>query len=356
MPPGSFRLNGKHLFLTYPQCTWSPQHADTAIRQVLSNVEWSIWGSEKHADGSPHLHAFISLSKRCNLVSPTCLDLVGTEPGNCHGDYRVARDPKAVLNYVTKDGQIFCNGTTLDDAKLLFATAAGKKRTATDILLAAMKEGKTLLQAAEENPGTLTHAVLHQDKILRWHTSSLLASMEPPLRFVSAAPPFLGGGIWDSVIATWMMNNMTGTRTFGKKQLWIAGPTMVGKTTFANKLAEMFRIYWVPDEDFYDDYVDQNYDLIIFDEFRHQKTILWMNRFCDGSICPLRQKGRQTVKRLNHPIIVLSNFRMRDCYPNVEEAHFDTLKRRFEEVWVEQRMEVGITSVPRHSPEPIALE
>jgi len=355
MPPGSFRLQGKTLFLTYPQCHWAPNDAAIFIRNKLNNVEWTIWGREKHADGSPHLHAIVSLSKRCDLQSPNCLDLAGAALSVSHGDYRVARDPKAVLDYVTKDGDIFCDGTTLDAAKLQFATAAGKKRSATETLLEAMSQGKTILQAAEENPGTLTHAVLHQDKILRWHTSRLLASIEPPLKFVSAAPPFLEGGIWDSVIATWLMNNMTGTRVFGKKQLWIAGPTMVGKTTFANRLAEMFRIYWVPDEDFYDDYVDQNYDLIVFDEYRHQKTILWMNRFCDGSVCPLRQKGRQTVKRINHPIIVLSNFRMRECYPNVEEAHFDTLKRRFEEVWVERRLEVGITSIPR-AVAPIIIE
>ena len=64
------------------------------------------------------------------------------------------------------------------------------------------------------------------------------------------------------------------------------------------KLSECARTYAVPDEDFYDDYADSNFDLIVFEEFKHQKTVQWMNKFIDGQVCPLRQKGsRQSEEK-----------------------------------------------------------
>lgn len=340
----SFRLNGKHLFLTYPQCGTLPVDAERVIRDKLANYECSIWGRESHADGSPHLHAFVILNKRTNLTSPNCLDIVKPDGTNAHGDYRVARSPLSVLDYVTKAGNVECFLTTLDECRAKF-TAAGRKRTATQVILDEMESGKTLTQAATEHPEHLTFCMLHADRLRAFFTQTILDRIKPPKRFVSATAVFGESHQWDLSLATWLTSNLTNpSRPLGSPQLWLCGPTMSGKTTMLMKLAECFRVYVVPDEDFYDDYSDERYDLIAFDEYRHQKTIQWMNRFVDGQTAPIRQKGHQTVKRRNLPVIVLSNFRMRESYPNVEQTHFDTLARRFKEIWLEKPINIEINT------------
>lgn len=339
----TFRLHGLNLFLTYPQCSLNPNDAVATIKQKLKNYEWAVFGSELHADGSPHLHAFVRLSKPCNLTSPNCLDLTLSDGTTRHGDYRVARDPKAVLDYCTKDGKVECFNIELDAARALF-TAAGKKRNATEVILEAMKDGKSLEQAARMYPEHMTFAMLHADRLKKFFFQEMIQSLAPPKRFGRAKTYYSKSTMQDSQIARWLNKNMLEcSRPLGTKQLWIAGPTCSGKTTLVETLKQYFRVYTVPmDEDFYDEYSDSSYDLIVFDEFRHQKTVQWMNRFVDGQTCPLRQKGAQIVKRKNLPVIVLSNYRMRESYPNVEQATFDTIARRFEEVWLEKPMTIEL--------------
>lgn len=340
-----FRLHGKHLFLTYPQCSITTVDAEAALRGKLKHYKWSVIAREKHADGHPHLHAFVCLGQPCNFTSPTCLDLLAPGGISCHGNYQVARDAKASLDYVCKDGDVECFGITLDAARASFS-AAGRKRNATEVLMDEMQKGKTLIQAAEAHPEHLTFAVLHADRIEKWFTQKILQTLRPSKKFAHAMAVYGQSTAQDLSIANWLNSNLTNrSRPLATKQLWIAGPTCHGKTTLVILLNECFRIYWVPDEDFYDDYFDASYDLIVFDEFKHQKTVQWMNRFVDGQICPLRQKGKQTVKRLNLPVIVLSNFTMRQCYPNVEQGHFDTLARRFTEIWLDKPLSVTVTTV-----------
>jgi len=119
------------------------------------------------------------------------------------------------------------------------------------------------------------------------------------------------------------------------------------------KLLEGLRLYFVPtDEDFYDAYRDGCYDLIVFEEYKAQKTVQFLNKFCDGQPCPLRQKGDQTVKTDNLPIIICSNFKMRETYCNVDQAIFETLERRFEEVWLDKPLDIEPVWEPT-APQPI---
>jgi len=330
----TFRLSGKYFFVTYPKCPLEPQKGIPVFAK-FKHYRCSVWGQERHLDGDLHLHAIVCMAERTNITSPTSFDISGENGSVYHGNYQVAREPRAVLDYVTKHGNVFEDHTTVAELAQELAPGA-RKRTATEVLLNEMKEGKTIQQAAAMHPEHLTFAMLHADRLTTFHNQTQLQEMKPPKTFLRMENTWSLPAA-DLDIARWMNSNLLNpTRVFGTKQLWLCGPTQHGKTTLVMSLQDAFRIYWVPDEDFYDDYCDASYDLIVFDEYRHQKTIQWMNRFVDGQICPLRQKGTQTVKRKNLPVIVLSNFRMREAYPNVEESHFNTLQRRFLEVWLER--------------------
>jgi len=332
-------LHGTNLFLTYPQCSILPSDAEDIVKRKLKNYEWSIWGKELHEDGSPHLHAFVRLTKPCNFTTPTCLDIAGGGLVS-HGNYQVARDPKACLNYVVKGGQVECFNTTLDAARAMF-TAAGRKRNATELIMEELEQGKDITQVAFDNPEHMTFIMLHMDRLEKFFTQRILAQEQPKLTFEKAQTKFPPKE-WDSNVCKWLNKNLLENRVFSQKQLWLWGPTCHGKTTLKNRLSEMFRIYSVPNEDFYDEYKDTLYDIIIFDEFHGQKTIQWMNSFCDGSICPLRQKGHQTVKRKNLPIIVLSNLSIRQCYHKVSDQIYETILRRFQEIELGAPLEVEI--------------
>ena len=74
-----------------------------------------------------------------------------------------------------------------------------------------------------------------------------------------------------------------------------------------------------------------------------------MNAFVDGSTTPLRQKGKQTVKSKNLPVLVLSNLAMRQAYHKCDQSIFDTIARRFEEVCLEAPLEIEILTKERET-------
>jgi len=340
---GNYRLEGTNLFLTYPQCSISATDAEACIKRKLIHYEWSIWGNEIHLDGTPHLHAFVRLKKPCDFRSPACLDILGTGGVSCHGNYQVARQPKSVLEYVLKDGRVECFGVTVAAARDCFSSA-GRKRNATELIMEQLGLGKDITEVAQEHPNHMTFCMLHKDRIEAFFAQTLLAASRPRLSFDKAVTKSPDPMPWDLAICQWLNANLGGIRPFSQRQLWVFGPTCHGKTTLKMVLETMTRIYSVPNEDFYDEYKDTLFDIVVFDEFHGQKTIQWMNSFCDGSVTPLRQKGNQTVKRRNLPVIVLSNLSIRQCYHKVSEPIFQTIARRFTEVALGAPMEIELIS------------
>lgn len=118
-----------------------------------------------------------------------------------------------------------------------------------------------------------------------------------------------------STLVEWVNSNVCQPRPFRSPQLYIHGPPRTGKTSFLRLLEERIRIYHMPyDEEFYDEYDDQLYDLILFDEFKGQKTIQTMNRWLDGQTLSVRKKGSQGKKTRNLPFVILSNYPPHEAY------------------------------------------
>lgn len=132
------RIQGKSLFLTYPKC-------EMALEVVLSSLQSALYfkridivdyiiAEEEHKDGTPHIHAWISLSRKVNLKDPRVLDIKGH-----HGNYQSARSNSNVVAYVTK-GSKFISSKPLDELKL--QVKAKKEHTSMAYQLA-LKEGLT---------------------------------------------------------------------------------------------------------------------------------------------------------------------------------------------------------------------
>lgn len=116
----------------------------------------------------------------------------------------------------------------------------------------------------------------------------------------------------------------------------------MGKTSLTVALRQFFSIYLVPlHEDFNCTYDDDIYDLAVMDEFKGNKTIQWMNNWLDGTPMLLKRKSTSGFTKLfNIPTIVLSNYPLRECYPNVDSLRFATVERRFVQVHVDTPINV----------------
>ena len=92
----------KGWFCTWPHCPLSKEDALEQLRARYELVEYVI-AEEKHADGEPHLHAFLKLDRRVNFKA-SMFDVAGY-----HGNYQPAKSWRAVQEYCKKDGNYISN-------------------------------------------------------------------------------------------------------------------------------------------------------------------------------------------------------------------------------------------------------
>lgn len=349
LPPTKFRLSAVNLFLTYPQCDVSTERMYQQLRSLLKDFAWAVVCREQHEDGHPHLHVLVHLERRCNLHSPTCLDVQDDHGRIFHGNYQPVRQPREAMRYVEKDGDVVAYGISLENARAYFdnlcgsggaAAAATKKRKLSECLDIYMKQGLSGIASDE----CLLAVYISQNKNIKKVASELrqLEEASKLKKFVSATPAV--ADLTVARVSEWLNQNLFQQRPRSSKQAWIHGPTKIGKTTLVAQLEECCRVYTMRynKNDYVDDYDDNLYDLIIMDEYKAQKTVRFLNQFVDGSTMALDQKNSGTLKKKNLPVIIMSNYSISEAYKNMEEDRLETLERRFEQFFIEQPFKINI--------------
>lgn len=315
-----FRMQAKNFLLTFPQCSMTKEKA---LENLKSNPNLSLKGvvvaQEKHVDGKDHLHILVCLNERIRTRDPKYWDFVCLK----HGDYRTTKDVKKTYEYVTKE----------DTKPLIFGDIdhmSGKSKVPkSDIAAGMIISGCTVEEVISKMPG---YALQNLSKMVTFQSYYINAMSTKSLR--SLGLPILYNGTDDASISIieWLNSNLHTKRPFKMKQLWLHGLPNTGKTSLLMKLQEYMRIYVVPnDEEFYDSYSDDAYDLIAFDEYKAHKKATWLNNFVQGGLnmC-IRKKGCQGIKKVNHPVIVCSNYSIAECYSKA--MAIDTLSERFIQV------------------------
>jgi len=131
----TFRLQAKHLFLTYPRCTVTKEEAIRQLQAVpMVDIKDYVVGRELHEDGTPHLHVYLSLARKCNIVTAANLDL---KEGDTvfHGNYQAARKPADTIKYCKKDGDsIESEGITEDEERPRWGELKEKAQSAEEYL------------------------------------------------------------------------------------------------------------------------------------------------------------------------------------------------------------------------------
>lgn len=74
------------------------------------DVNQYVISREEHADGTPHVHAYIRTTRKLSTTNQRVFDVLGHHP-----NIQAARNIKAVVEYVKKDGSFISNLTTSTD-------------------------------------------------------------------------------------------------------------------------------------------------------------------------------------------------------------------------------------------------
>lgn len=304
------RFRAKRLFLTYPQCMTRPSMVMYRIKHLFEdNLEWAVVASEKHKDGNPHLHCVVYLKRQLDTYDHTYLDQLTGK----HGNYQVARNMVNTLRYVTKDNDYIT--TEGFDVDAYLNTSSNKKNTKMDIVANRIKEeGADVKDIVEEYPGI---SLMHLNKIIAFKQFINAIDNEDKLEWYGIDELKCNCGD-TRLIANWLNKNIKVERKFKQPQLYVFGIPNTGKTTMINNLEKYVRVYRLPNEDFYDDYYDKEYDLIVIDEFKGQKKQTFMNKLLDGQPMQMPKKGSQYLKKQNLPVIVLSNYSLDNAYKNLD--------------------------------------
>ena len=271
-------------------CTWPhcPLSKEDALEQLRARYELNeyVIAEEEHADGEPHLHAFLKLNKR-KKFSAAMFDL-----GDYHGNYQPAKSWRAVVDYVKKDGNYISN-MNLDSAGKHHA----KKIQYTDF----ERDPLELLKEGKLNPMSLCNFIKNRNMYLG-------LKREKEERDID----------WDNLEK--------------RRHQWVFGPSNTGKTTAMRAWIKDMgedNCCEIPYNNDWSRYCGQKY--LYADEYKGQLTVQELNRICDGG-CWVNTKGGSARIRKDVEVKIFSNFSIKDTYSKVEDNLLGTLYNRFDEV------------------------
>ena len=306
-----------------------------------ANLLWCCVSAEEHQDGTPHLHAVWKLKKRRSFSGAGGMAKLDALTGK-HGDYRKAEKLWAALGYVAKKGEYTTYGIDVESA----LSSAAKKTSTADALAVEQKEGgpepmaKRLRTLRNANPGFY---LMHRKKIQDFASEIELEKQQGEKPSGTFGAQVEEDSEWNHRIMDWLNKNMLVERPHKQKQLWLYGPTNIGKTTLITQLDNLgIRIYRMPyDNNWFDSYANGAYDLIIFDEYGKSNTypVHKLNQWLEGAVLPVCRRGQAPLLKMeNLPMIVLSNHSPEEVYSKyagADHTRLDPLRGRLDIVHAE---------------------
>lgn len=304
-----FRLNSQAFLLTWPQTDTTKEDALNSLtsKDWPIPLKWSIVCQESHADGHKHLHAVVCFEEKLRTRCSTFFDFVCNKHPNISG----CRSLKRSVQYVAKHGDYI---TTSDFPKELLSKNSSKAAAVAGLIIG----GSSLREVHDSDPG---YFLQNKRKIEEYQ-----AFVEKKMRLRKMQwqlfPLEECGEDPTGLVKQWLNQNLFQNRAYGSQDLFIHGTTGLGKTSLINWLEQYCRIYVIPNEDFFDLYDDDDYDLAVYDEFKASKTVQWMNMWCQSSQMFLKKKGTTGIVKKKHlPTIILSNYSLRDNYHVMSEKN-----------------------------------
>lgn len=200
-----FRLNAKHLFITYPQCGSVTKEQLLTFLQTTGGIRRAIIALEQHQDGNNHLHAYIEYTKRLNIKNPRKFDMEGLHP-----NITSCRNIMASINYCIKE----------DEHPLYFNWSEPAN------------EINNLYEKARTLDEEIFFEECRKQKIPYMYANRAWSKVQEEMNSNTYLPLTPVEGTITSTVLSTLAYNEVGT------SLWIKGPTGVGKTTWALRQLE----------------------------------------------------------------------------------------------------------------------
>lgn len=343
---GKFRVRNKMIALTYPQCDYDKEKAKTILEGICSK-----WGpnvvvaqEQHHTSDGLHLHAFIQCDQPLSTRDERFFDIVD---GNkrWHPNISVVKCSPAYMKYITKSDKQPATTLGFNIEKYVEAKE-NKKVSISSKIVEAVREGATLRDIRNNFGGFM---LLHQKQVadfisktrddVRLHEATL--KWKKVLRFDGETHYTFT----NAQIAGWLNDHLLIEHKFRGMNLWVKGPTKCGKTSLVQNLINLgCQVFTVNNETEFFDGINDDTQLIVFDEFKAQKKITTMNGICDGHNCRLNIKGGTYEVNRPIPVLILSNFTCQEAYHKSDQEHLKTLLGRFIHVEIKEGEHISITT------------
>lgn len=271
----SFKFNARTVFLTFPQCSLSKEEVLQGLQQV-ADIQDYIVSLEAHKDGTPHVHAVVRFASRFHTTNSRAFDLQNFHPNI--KTLKTQSDFKRVAKYVKKDGDYLTN---------ISESLSPNQQLAADLLAY----------------GLTREVVLNHPQLIFKNFNSI-RSWVNYMRPLSPLP----------------------LATHKKRHIWLYGPSNTGKTTWLTALRSAFETAEIPvNNDF--SHVQPNVEILFSDEYRGFMTIQSLNKVCDGNTIVNTKGGSLNLPAVT--VVIISNFSIEECYPNVNSNLLITVHNRF---------------------------
>lgn len=307
----TFRLDAKNIALTYPKCDLTRERV-LGFLQLLGGDKYqgACASIERHADGTPHIHAYLRLSSKRCFRDPRTFDIDGH-----HANFQPCRNPKHWLNYIRKEDQ-----SALMDGDLADLLGGPKpKERLTDVIARRIESGDSSASIFEDFPGFY---LMNKRKIEELQDFMVRKRQKlDKLDWEEACSKLAETQVEAQEVSDWLVANIKKPRKLRQPQLWLQGPPGSGKTTLVQELERFLSVFYVPmDGDSFLDGFQDDYDLIVFDEMKSQFKLTWLNQFIVGSTMSVNVKGAKILKTKNTPVMFLSNYGVLSAYKNMTPA------------------------------------
>lgn len=334
---------------------WKPKNKK--VEEAIITIEnhgaskLAAKGHQEGQDPGKHIHMCFRLDKKHNITNAAFFDSLGGK----HGDIQTCRDYKACQIYCCKKGNEGNWITHNVDIDAVIESTKSKKGVKHETVARfVMEKPRTLQDVNKDFPG---YMIQNRRKVSDY--IKLVKSFGKQLTPYLGIGNCLGKSPAIVQVASWLNNNLPpNNRPFKQSQLWLWGPSDMGKTTLRVELSKHFKAYNVCDEDKWWSGFDQSHEIAFFEEFNGSKTLSQMKTFLDGSEVPLAQKGEDPImKDKNIPVIILSNMPPEEVYAKANNEHslsFQALLSRLKVIHVTEFLAIP-WKTPEVQQEPIVV-
>lgn len=337
----SKKLQIKKFALTYPRCERDPVAVLKAItsnqKVVRAGINFCVVAQEKHEDGGLHIHVCLLTNTPLRYTDKN--GIFWDFAGGVHGNYQRIRIVADWLRYIIKDGLYVCHPDSFHP--MSFISAAKKHQDYNRVLVSQeiMEGSRNIFDINKQHP---SFVLMNHAKVVSYINlcNSSDATSLPLLRFPSVVDPSLLSPK-QFHIYKWMCSIQTGEynndNAHDWKHLRIEGGTGIGKTALVTICRKFLRLFTIPYVlKWWDGYNDEDFDILIGDEYRSQLKLQTLNSLCDGAGTALPMRGMASFLHvIKKPVLLISNYTWDNSYTKVANENpvvLDAVKRRFDTV------------------------